>query len=79
MKTLSLLFLVLAASVIVSCKNNNTDNTEDIIIENDQFKLIISKDGYSKSLVQKSAREECLMTGKKIPVMYNNTGTSLSE
>ena len=56
MKILSLLLLVLSASVIVSCNDNNTDNTEDIIIENDQFRLILSKEGYSKSLVNKSIR-----------------------
>ena len=67
MKTLRLFLLVLSAIVIVSCSGNEADK-EDIIIENDLFRLILSKEGYSKSLVNKSDNEECLIAGKKIPV-----------
>ena len=67
MKTLRLFLLVLSAIVIVSCSGNKADK-EDIIIENDLFRLILSKEGYSKSLVNKSDNEECLIAGKKIPV-----------
>jgi hypothetical protein len=65
MKPNRLLLLAFASLIIIACHNNTTDNKEDIIIENDQAKLIISKDGYSKSLVCKPTNEECLVAGKK--------------
>jgi hypothetical protein len=68
MKPIRLLLLSLASLMIISCSSNKSDNNGDIIIENDQTKLIISKDGYAKSLVCKSTNEECLIKGKKIPV-----------
>jgi hypothetical protein len=61
--------LVTVMSIImISCSGNKTFNEEDIIIENDQVKLVISKGGYAKSLLYKPANEECLTLGKKIPI-----------
>jgi hypothetical protein len=68
MRPLRLFLLVLAGILPVTCNTNKPDTKEDITIENYQFKLILSKDGYSKSLIQKSTGEECLMTGVKVPV-----------
>ena len=41
---------------------------DDIVIENDQFKLVIGNDAITKSLVLKSTHEECLMQGEEIAI-----------
>ena len=41
---------------------------DDIVIENEQFKLIIQNDGITKSLLFKPTNEECLIKGEKMPV-----------
>jgi hypothetical protein len=68
MKPIRLLLLASACLIIISCTSNKADNKDDIIIENDYAKLIISKEGYAKSLVCKPLKDECLMAGKKIPL-----------
>lgn len=40
----------------------------DIVIENEQFKLVVGNDAIAKSLVLKSSGEECLMPGENIAV-----------
>jgi hypothetical protein len=61
--------LMLSMSIfLVTCTNDGMDNPEDIIIENDQFKLVIGKNGISKSLVYKPGNIECLIEGKKVPI-----------
>ena len=40
----------------------------DIVIENDQARLVISADGTARSLVFKPTRAECLIGGKKTPI-----------
>lgn len=63
------MFLLTMASIsIVSCIQDKTVSKEDIIIENDQVKLVLAKDGYAKSLIYKPTQEECLIPGKKIPI-----------
>jgi len=74
MKRYLLFFLMLTGIIISSCvdKTANVDKTkdaaEDVIIENDQMKLVISGDGLAKSLVYKPGNIECLIQGKKVPV-----------
>jgi hypothetical protein len=68
MKSLRLFLPIIAGLLITTCTTNKPVAEDDIIIENAQYKMIISKDGYAKSLIQKSTLEECLMTGVKIPV-----------
>ena len=51
---------------LLSCAGGSTDNADDIIIENEQMKLVISHKGYAKSLVCKSAGTECLVQGKNV-------------
>ncbi|RLD36258.1 MAG: hypothetical protein DRI73_01000, partial [Bacteroidetes bacterium] len=65
--------------IIVACTNKQKTDEDDIIIENEQLKLIISNDGTAKSLIFKPANEECLIRGENIPVFsvtqerpYNN-------
>lgn len=41
---------------------------DDVIIENDQMKLVIGADAIVKSLLYKPTGEECLVAGKNIPV-----------
>jgi len=44
------------------------DNAGDVIIENNDMKLVISGDGIAKSLIYKPGNIECLIQGKKVPV-----------
>jgi len=54
--------------IFISYVQNVKTNNEDVIIENDQIKLIITKDGTAKSLLFKPTNEECLKQGEKIPI-----------
>jgi len=75
------LFVLLVAMNILSfsCSNNKRESKTDIVIENEQVKLIIGTDGTAKSLVFKPTNEECLRLGENISVFsvtqerpYNN-------
>lgn len=44
------------------------NQTQDVTIENQRMKLVISRDGIAKSLVYKPTQEECLMPEKKTPI-----------
>jgi hypothetical protein len=68
MKRFFKLLLTLAGIIIISSCNKNKIINEDVIIENDQVKLIIAKDGFAKSLLYKPTNTECLIHGKKIPI-----------
>jgi hypothetical protein len=68
MKPFQLLILTLAICTIASCKEQKIENKDDITIENDKMKLVISKEGYSTSLISKTGNREFLMQGKKIPL-----------
>lgn len=59
------LFLSMAS---VSCAQNVTIDKDDIIIENEQVKLIVRSDGTSKSLLFKPDNEECLIQDENIPL-----------
>jgi hypothetical protein len=52
----------------MSCAEKAANNTDDVIIENDQMKLVITGDGIAKSLIYKPGNIECLIQGKKVPV-----------
>ncbi len=56
-----------AAFLFISCSESTPEESDDVVIENEQMKLIISGDGMAKSLVCKSTGTECLIKGKKIP------------
>lgn len=80
MKPIAILFTMLYITVI-SCTTTNTKTADstDIIIENEQVKLIIGSDGIAKSLVYKPTNEECLVLGENVPIFtvtqerpYNN-------
>ena len=68
MKPFLLLFLLSASICIISCVDKTATNTDDVVIENDQMKLVITGDGIAKSLVFKPTNTECLIQGKRIPV-----------
>ena len=55
------------------------DKTQDVIIENEEFKLIVGGDCITKSLIHKPTGEECLAVGEEIALFsvtqerpYNN-------
>jgi hypothetical protein len=68
MKPIQFLILTLAIFAVPSCKEENTYSKDDIIIENDQLKLVISKDGHAASLVSKDGKSELLVKGVSIPL-----------
>src|SRR5450759_3483966 len=71
MKRFFLLLLTLTGIFIISCvksTTSTTSNKEDVIIENDQMKLVIYANGIAKSLIYKPGNVECLIQGKKVPI-----------
>lgn len=60
--------LMLFAFVVVSCTdvNNDSTNENDVIIENEQFRLVVGSSAMPKSLILKSTNEECLMPDEEI-------------
>lgn len=68
MKSPAFLFLSVSILGLASC-TIRTPNTKDaLIIENEQMKLVISKDGYAESLICKADQKELLEEGKKTPL-----------
>ncbi len=74
-----LLFITAANIIIMSCTNSQTNDEEDIVIENEQVRLIIGRDGKPKSLLFKPTNEECLVGSDNISIFsvtqerpYNN-------
>ena len=68
LKDVKYLIIILITLNLSSCTFQSVENTsDDIVIENAGMKLVISSEGWAKSLVDKSAGEECLMQGVKIP------------
>lgn len=68
MKRSLVALIVLTSFFVVSCTERKANSGGDIVIENDQVKLIISNDGTAKSLVVKPSNTECLIGEKKIPI-----------
>jgi len=68
MKRIFILLLTLTGTISLSYAQNTKINDEDVIIENVQIKLVVTKDGMAKSLLFKPTNEECLIQGKKIPI-----------
>jgi hypothetical protein len=68
MKKHLLLLLMLTGIIISSCGDKLAINSDDVIIENDQMKLVISSNGIAKSLVYKPGNIECLIKGSQVPI-----------
>ena len=58
--------LVIMTVIGMSPAERKTSDNKDIIIENEQVRLVIGSNGISKSLVYKPANEECLVPGEQI-------------
>jgi hypothetical protein len=56
--------------VFTACSGAGVQNTksDDIIIENEQFKLVVGSNAIAKSLILKSTGEECLMQGENMAI-----------
>jgi hypothetical protein len=61
------ILLFLTCIIFTACTDIQNTN-DDIVIENDEVRLVISKDGIATSLFYKPGNTECLIQGKKIPV-----------
>ncbi|MBS3776086.1 MAG: hypothetical protein V5A51_12665 [Bacteroidales bacterium] len=65
MKKLFLILIITSTVFVVGC---NTDSvTNEIVIENEQTRLIITNDGIVKSLIHKPTNEECLVIDQNLP------------
>ena len=69
MKNLVFLFSV-GVWMCVACSGNTSQNAKegDIVIENEQFRLLIGSNAIAKSLVLKATGEECLMQGENMAI-----------
>ncbi len=66
---LILLSLVVAvSSCLTGCYCKGAGNAAEIVIENEQFRLVLGSDAVARSLVLKSTGEECLMKGENMPL-----------
>ena len=67
---LSIVTIILLSiiSSMVSCNNDSKRKTDDIIIENGEFKLVLNSGGIAKSLLHKPTGQECLMKGVDLPL-----------
>ncbi len=65
---LSTLLLLFTACSLLNAKSNGVviPETDDIVIENGQFRLVIGSDAITKSLVLKATGKECLMPGEPL-------------
>ncbi len=68
MKRLILWSLLSAGILIGSGVKTAAENTNDVILENDQMRLVITSDGNAKSLFYKPTKTECLIQGVKVPI-----------
>lgn len=66
MRRFFLLLLMIPGIIFISC--NKATNNDNVIIENDQVRLVITSDGIAKSLVYKPTNTECLTKGRKVPI-----------
>ena len=53
---------------VLSCSKKQRVSSTDIIIENSEMRFVISQNGMAKSLLHKSAGEECLMPDVNLPL-----------
>lgn len=52
---------------IAGCNNSSKEQVNDIVIENSEFKLVLSSTGTTKSLLHKPTGQECLIEGINLP------------
>ncbi len=70
MRRIAILLSVLMAAIFTACSDNNVRDIKcgDVVIENEQFRLVIGSNAVAKSLILKSTGEECLMQGENIAI-----------
>jgi hypothetical protein len=68
MRTIPLVPLIFTFIIIIACGRNQIPAGNDIVIENENVRLVISADGYARNLIYKPANEELLENGRKIPL-----------
>jgi hypothetical protein len=68
MRIFRLLSITAFFAIIVSCNPGKKSSDNDVIIENEEFRLAISPEGYAKSLLYKPGNEELLIRGQQVPV-----------
>lgn len=70
MRNFLILLSVLICVVFTACAHNSNQDSKnsDIVIENEQFKLVVGSNAIAKSLILKPGNEECLMSGENIAI-----------
>jgi len=73
------ILVIILFSFISSCTKPTHNNQNNVIIENDQIRLVIGNDGIAQSMIFKPTGDECLLLNQDIPVFtatqerpYNN-------
>src|SRR5690554_5522087 len=66
----SITSFLLCSILLVSCLHGAEEemNSNNIIIENVHFKLVVGRNAVAKSLILKSTNEECLLQGENIRI-----------
>ena len=62
------IWLIIGTVFMMSWTMNTATAQKNIVIENEQMKLVIGSDATAKSLVYKPTNEECLLSGDSIPI-----------
>ena len=73
-----LLFFWSSILLVAYAQGSQQDSGNDIVIENNQFKLIIGNNAVTKSLTLKSTGEECLMQDENIS-FFTKKGENLQN
>jgi len=70
MKKIVFLWSVWMVVVFTACSGGGVQNIKegDIVIENEQFTLVVGSNAIAKSLILKSTGEECLMPGEPMAI-----------
>ncbi|MFP4620919.1 MAG: hypothetical protein ACLFM7_06375 [Bacteroidales bacterium] len=74
-----IILLTIAANIFMIACNSNRSSPEEIVIENEQTRLVITSNGILKSLIHTPSNEECLEVSQNLPAFtvtqyhpYNN-------
>ncbi|MDD4107441.1 MAG: hypothetical protein PHH93_01845 [Prolixibacteraceae bacterium] len=74
-----IILFIISLAILTSCTKPSHNDQNNIIIENDEVKLMIGNNGIAQSLIFKPTGEECLLLNRDIPVFsatqerpYNN-------
>ena len=63
----SLMLILLALNILACSRPDNKKKSTDIVIENEEMRLVFRSDGTAQSLIHKATGQECLMNDVNLP------------